>query len=104
MNPRYALRFASFVCLAVTPAATAAEKPKGHYSVTGARGHYLRYADGSEELYDRGSDPHEWANLAARPKHAAQKSSLAKHLPDESKYSAPAADASGVKRTMKAKE
>ena len=26
---------------------------------------YLRYSDGSEELYDHKSDPHEWQNLAA---------------------------------------
>ena len=25
---------------------------------------YIRYEDGSEELYDHASDPHEWTNLA----------------------------------------
>ncbi len=28
------------------------------------RWHYIRYADGSEELYDRQNDPHQWNNLA----------------------------------------
>lgn len=77
---------------------------KGNYSATSARWHYIRYADGSEELYDRANDPHEWTNLAARPEHAAQKVALAKHLPDESKYPAPAAGASGaLKKNKKAK-
>jgi arylsulfatase A-like enzyme len=31
---------------------------------------YIRYADGSEELYDHRSDPNEWTNLAGDPKHA----------------------------------
>ena len=33
---------------------------------------YLRYADGSEELYDHANDPHEWENLATSPKHQQQ--------------------------------
>ncbi len=28
---------------------------------------YIRYHDGSEELYDRQADPHEWTNLAGDP-------------------------------------
>ncbi|MEZ6103674.1 MAG: sulfatase [Pirellulaceae bacterium] len=30
---------------------------------------YIRYVDGSEELYDHRVDPHEWTNLAARPEY-----------------------------------
>jgi arylsulfatase A-like enzyme len=41
---------------------------KGNHSLTGARWHYLHYADGAEELYDRESDPNEWTNLATDPK------------------------------------
>ena len=37
---------------------------------------YIRYADGSEELYDMQQDPREWHNLAASPAHAAV---LARH-------------------------
>jgi arylsulfatase A-like enzyme len=44
----------------------------GNYSVTGSRWHYIRYADGNEELYDSQTDPNEWTNLAARPEHAGQ--------------------------------
>ncbi|MFN4258692.1 MAG: sulfatase [Gemmataceae bacterium] len=42
---------------------------------------YIRYADGSEELYDMKSDPNEWTNLAADPRHATTKKELAKWLP-----------------------
>jgi arylsulfatase A-like enzyme len=31
---------------------------------------YIRYADGSEELYNMAQDPNEWTNLASRPEHA----------------------------------
>lgn len=30
---------------------------------------YIRYADGSEELYDHRVDPYEWQNLAGDPKY-----------------------------------
>ena len=31
---------------------------------------YIRYADGTEELYDMRQDPHEWHNLAGDPQYA----------------------------------
>ncbi|MEM8733834.1 MAG: sulfatase/phosphatase domain-containing protein, partial [Planctomycetota bacterium] len=37
---------------------------KGNYSVRTTRYRYIRYVDGSEELYDHQSDPNEWFNLA----------------------------------------
>jgi arylsulfatase A-like enzyme len=37
---------------------------RGNHAVRSTRWRYIRYADGSEELYDHQSDPHEWSNLA----------------------------------------
>lgn len=41
----------------------------GNHSLHFSRWHYIRYADGSEELYDRQEDPDEWHNLASDPAH-----------------------------------
>ncbi len=37
---------------------------KGNHAVRTERWRYIRYEDGTEELYDHQSDPHEWSNLA----------------------------------------
>ncbi len=52
----------------------------GNTSVRTDRWRYIRYADGSEELYDLRTDPHEWTNLAGASAHESQKASLAKEL------------------------
>ena len=44
---------------------------QGNHAVRTERWRYIRYADGSEELYDHDSDPHEWTNLAKQKKYAA---------------------------------
>jgi arylsulfatase A-like enzyme len=44
---------------------------QGNHAVRSERWRYIRYADGSEELYDLVADPQEWTNLAARAEHAA---------------------------------
>ena len=43
---------------------------QGNHAVRTERWRYIRYADGSEELYDHKSDPNEWANLAGDAKSA----------------------------------
>lgn len=53
---------------------------KGNYAISGTNWRYIRYSDGSEELYHRKNDPHEWINLAARPSHAKIVSRFAKAL------------------------
>ena len=40
---------------------------QGNHGIRSERYRYIRYADGSEELYDHESDPREWANLAEKP-------------------------------------
>ena len=37
---------------------------QGNHGIRSERWRYIRYADGSEELYDLQKDPHEWTNLA----------------------------------------
>lgn len=39
----------------------------GNHAVRSSRWRYIRYADGTEELYDHHADPHEWNNLAGDP-------------------------------------
>jgi hypothetical protein len=46
----------------------------------GDRYRYLRYGDGSEELYDHYNDPNEWTNLANDPQFEGVKQQLAQHL------------------------
>ena len=45
------------------PALTTFEK--NNHALRSEHFRYIRYADGSEELYDHRDDPHEWTNLAA---------------------------------------
>lgn len=42
---------------------------------------YIRYADGSEELYDHRKDPQEWSNLATDARHAERLRDLRQWLP-----------------------
>ncbi len=55
---------------------------EGNYSIRDRHWRWIRYSDGSEELYDCKNDPHEWKNLTADPNHAPVKKRLAKWLPD----------------------
>ena len=52
-----------------------------NHALRSERWRYIRYADGSEELYDHQVDPHEWKNLAAAPECASVKAELARWLP-----------------------
>lgn len=62
---------------------------QGNHCVRDQRWRYIRYRDGSEELYDRAGDPNEWKNVADRPEHAAVKRELAKWIPAKSAPSRP---------------
>lgn len=54
-----------------------------NHAVRDGRYRYIRYADGSEELYDHERDPHEWTNLASQSAAADIKRRLASWLPDQ---------------------
>lgn len=43
---------------------------QGNHGIRSERWRYIRYADGSEELYDIQHDPNEWTNLACDPQYA----------------------------------
>lgn len=53
----------------------------GNHAVQTERWRYIRYADGSEELYDHRADPNEFTNLAGRSEHAGIIRELAAWLP-----------------------
>ena len=54
---------------------------QGNHSVRSERWRYIRYSDGTEELYDHNKDPMEWTNLASKPESVVVKKELAKWLP-----------------------
>ncbi len=54
---------------------------RNNHAVRSERWRYIRYSDGTEELYDRRRDPQEWKNLAADPKLAAVKTAHAQWIP-----------------------
>ena len=56
---------------------------RGNYAVRDSRFRYIRYYDGSEELYLHEKDPDEWTNLADNPEYAADKQRLAAFLPEK---------------------
>ena len=66
---------------------------EGNSSIHGQRYHYMRYNDGTEEIYDLTSDPMEWNNLITRltPQQAHEKKRLAALIPTQF--------APGIKRT-----
>jgi choline-sulfatase len=60
-----------------------------NHGVRSERYRYIVYADGSEELYDIESDPHEWKNLAQDPKYAAIQVEHRRFLPKVNAKPAP---------------
>lgn len=54
---------------------------RGNHAVRWVNWRYIRYEDGSEELYDQHSDPNEWKNVASKPQFRQVKQELAAHLP-----------------------
>lgn len=54
---------------------------RNNHGLRSDRYRYIRYADGSEELYDHQNDPMEYKNLAADPEYSAAKKRMANWLP-----------------------
>ncbi len=63
------------------PGVAVASHGVGNASITDPRYHFIRYADGSEELYDHQQDPREYRNLAAEPASVPVIKRLAANLP-----------------------
>ncbi|MDX1640855.1 MAG: sulfatase [Balneolaceae bacterium] len=61
----------------------------GNHSVRSKRWRYIRYADGSEELYDHYRDPNEWNNLAGDPDYSDVIEEHVRWLPKENAPHAP---------------
>lgn len=53
----------------------------GNHTVRDERWRLIRYADGSEELYDHQQDPHEWTSVATDRRFISIRERLAKSLP-----------------------
>lgn len=64
---------------------------RNNHSVRSEGWRYIRYSDGTEELYDEARDPLEWTNLAGKPEHHAVKQELARWLPEVNAEDAPRA-------------
>jgi arylsulfatase A-like enzyme len=56
---------------------------RNNHSLRSEQFRYIRYSDGSEELYDHRNDELEWKNLADNPKYARIKKQFTKWLPEK---------------------
>jgi arylsulfatase A-like enzyme len=70
---------------------------RGNHAARDTRWRYIRYADGSEELYDHEKDPNEWTNLASEVGYSEIKARLSAVFPAEE-----AAPTSGSPKASKA--
>jgi len=90
-NPK--LEGESLVPLLQDPAAprhpTVSTFERGNHSVCDERWRYIRYRDGTEELYDREKDPNEFTNLAADPQFSERKRRMARWIPTSSAQPVP---------------
>ena len=56
---------------------------RGSHSLRSKRHRFIRYEDGSEELYDHTTDRHEWTNLASSLRHQELVEQFRRELPQE---------------------
>lgn len=62
---------------------------KGNHALRTERWRYIRYKDGSEELYDHKQDPNEWTNLAGEKKYRDLMDEFAAQLPTKNAEQVP---------------
>lgn len=60
---------------------------RGNHAIRKGSWRYIRYADGSEELYDHSNDEYEWNNLANNVQYGKIKTDLKQYLPSNEKLS-----------------
>jgi arylsulfatase A-like enzyme len=94
LPPRDGLSGQSLVPLLADPAAdwkrpAITTHGRLNHAIRTDRWRYIRYADGSEELYDHDIDPMEYTNLADLAEHEAVKQKLSAWLPKENVPNAP---------------
>lgn len=63
---------------------------RNNHAVVSSGYRYIQYEDGSEELYNRSTDPNEFENIAGEAAAWEVKSALAKYLPSKNEYWSPA--------------
>lgn len=79
---------------------------KNNHAFRSEQYRYIRYADGSEELYDHANDPNEWTNVADDPKLSRVKTELLKFAPEINADELPSGSGSenaAVKKNAKSK-
>jgi arylsulfatase A-like enzyme len=74
---------------------------KDNHTLRTADWRYIHYADGTEELYNERTDPHEWTNVAAKVEYADTKAKLAKYLPKTNADPVPSTDTPAKKKKRK---
>ena len=71
---------------------------QGNHAVRTTDWRYIRYADGSSELYDRKNDPNEWTNLANDPKYRHTIQELSAWLPKDERPAVPGSKSRALTR------
>ena len=69
------------------------ESKRGQCAVRSERFRYIRYSDGTEELYDHYKDPNEWTNLSTKQSYRKVMDELVRWIPNEFAPDAPSKEA-----------
>jgi arylsulfatase A-like enzyme len=75
---------------------------RNNHSLRTERWRYIRYADGSEELYDHDTDEMEWTNLADSAEYADVKEDLSRWLPEGNAENSLSENNATIRKNMEA--